>query len=145
MRTKALYDSNVLIKYLAGDEEARALVERVVSGEWEGCITETIASEVIYVYLRLALGVTRYKLKELIIKQDEKVKSLLEEDAKPLLSLFNMLTAETNVEELLNLIESYGLLPNDALVAIAALKHGISIIATFDGDFKRVPWLRVIP
>lgn len=30
---KVLYDSNVLIKYLAGDEGARALVERAVSGE----------------------------------------------------------------------------------------------------------------
>jgi|GEM_PF-4457992 len=30
---KVLYDSNVLIKYLAGDERARALVERAVSGE----------------------------------------------------------------------------------------------------------------
>jgi len=142
---KVLYDSNILIKYLAGDKGARTLVRRAVSGEWEGYTTETIASEVIYIYLRLALGVTRYKLKELITKQDEKVKSLLEEDVKPLFSLFNMLTAETNVEELLSLIESYGLLPNDALIAIAALKHGISTIATFDDDFKRVPWLRVVP
>jgi len=64
---------------------------------------------------------------------------------KPLLSLFKMLMAETNVEELLSLIESYGLLPNDALVVIATLKHGISTIATFDENFKRVPWLGVIP
>ena len=142
---KVLYDSNVLIKYLAGDEKARTLVEKVINGEWSGYITGTIASETIYVYLRLALDVSRYKLKELITKQDEKVKNLLEEDVRPLLSLFNLITPETSVEELLNLIESYGLLPNDALIAVAALKHGISTIATFDEDFKRIPWLKVIP
>ena len=142
---KVLYDSNVLIKYLAGDEKARTLVEKVVGGEWEGYITGTVASETIYIYLRLALDVSRYRLRELITKQDERVKSLLEEDVGPLLSLFNLITPETSVEELLGLIKSYGLLPNDALIVIAALKHGISTIATFDEDFRRVPWLRVIP
>ena len=142
---KVLYDSNILIKYLAGDEKARTLVEKVVGGEWEGYITGTVVSETIYIYLRLALNVSRYKLRDLITMQDERVKKLLEEDVRPLLSLFNLVTAETSVEELLNLIESYGLLPNDALIAIAALKHGISTIATFDEDFKRIPWLRVIP
>ncbi len=82
---KVLYDSNILIKYLAGDEKARTLVEKVASGEWEGYITGTVVSETIYVYLRLALEVSRYKLRELIIKQDERVKSLLEEDVRPLL------------------------------------------------------------
>ena len=142
---KVLYDSNVLIKYLAGDEKARTLVKKVIIGEWDGYITGTIARETIYLYLRLALDVSRYKLKELIPKQDEKVKNLLEEDVRPLLSLFNLITPETSIEELFNLIESYGLLPNDALIAIAALKHDISTIATFDEDFRRIPWLMAIP
>jgi predicted nucleic acid-binding protein len=142
---KVLYDSNVLIKYLAGDEKARTLVEKVINGEWEGYITGIVVSETVYIYLRLALDVSRYKLRELIIKQDERIRNLLEEDIRPLLSLFNLIAAETSVEELLDLIESYGLLPNDALIAVAALKHGISTIATFDEDFRRVPWLRVIP
>ena len=142
---KVLYDSNILIKYLAGDEKARTLVENVSSGEWEGYITVTIVSETIYIYLRLALDVSRYKLRELITKQDERIKNLLEEDIRPLLSLFNLITVETRIEELLDLIESYGLLPNDALIAMVALKHGINTIATFDEDFRRVPWLRVIP
>ena len=49
----------------------------MINGEWSGYITRTIVSETIYIYLRLALDVSRYKLKELITKQDEKVKSLL--------------------------------------------------------------------
>jgi len=142
---KVLYDSNVLIKYLAGDENARTLVEKVIDGEWSGYITGTIVSETLYVYLRLALDVSGYKLKELITKQDERIRNLLEEDVRPLLSLFNLITQEISIEELVNLVESYGLLPNDALIAVAALKHGISTVATFDEDFRRVPWLKVIP
>ena len=117
----------------------------MTSGEWSGYITGTIVSETIYVYLRLALDDSRYKLKELITKKDKEVKNILEEDVRPLLSLFNLITLETSVEELLNLIENYGLLPNDALIAVAAIKHSIGTIATFDEDFRRVPWLRVIP
>jgi len=142
---KVLYDSNVLIKYLAGDENARTLVEKAIDGEWSGYITGTIVSETLYVYLRLALDASSYKLKELITKQDDRIRNLLEEDVRPLLSLFNLIMQEISIEELVNLVESYGLLPNDALIAVAALKHGISTVATFDEDFKRVPWLKVIP
>ena len=39
----------------------------------------------------------------------------------------------------------YGLLPNDALIASTCKHYGVNIIATFDEDFKRIPWLRVIP
>ena len=142
---RVLYDSNVLIRYLAGDESAKNLVDKVVSGEWRGCITGTIASEVIYVYLRLTLGVSRYELRGLITRRDDRVKSLLEEDVKPLLTLFDLVTVEADLDELLDIIENHGLLPNDALIAVAALKQGIGTIATFDEDFKRIPWLRVVP
>ena len=133
------------MKYLAGYEDAKTLVEKIIEGEWEGYITDIVASETMYIYLRLALGMTRYRLRELVARRSSEDTELLEEDVKPLLSLFNMIAAEAAVEELVNLIESYGLLPNDALIAAAALRHGIDAVATFDEDFKRVQWLRVIP
>jgi predicted nucleic acid-binding protein len=40
---------------------------------------------------------------------------------------------------------SYSLLPGDALVAVSCRHYGINTIATFDEDFKRVPWLKVVP
>ena len=69
---RVLYDSNVLIKYLAGDEKARTLVEKAVNSEWSGYIIGTIASETIYVCLRLALDVSRHKLRRLITRKDER-------------------------------------------------------------------------
>jgi hypothetical protein len=39
---------------------------------------------------------------------------------------------------------TYGLLPNDALIAAACKHYGIRKIATFDPDFKRLDFLEVI-
>ncbi|OWJ55462.1 PIN domain-containing protein [Pyrodictium delaneyi] len=39
----------------------------------------------------------------------------------------------------------YKLLPGDALIALTCRRYGIGRILTFDEDFKRVPWLEVIP
>ncbi len=112
---------------------------------WEGCIIGTVASEVVYVYLRLALGVTRYELRRLVVRRNERVRALSEEDVKPLLSLFEMLPLEAGVEELMELVEDYELRPNDALIVVAALKNRVDAIATFDKDFKKVPWVKIIP
>ncbi len=39
----------------------------------------------------------------------------------------------------------YGLLPNDALIAATCRHYDINKIATLDKDFRRIPWLKVIP
>ena len=142
---RVLYDSNVLVRYLAGDNKAKVLVERVIRGEWDGYITDVVASEVAYIYLRLALGVSRYKLKDALITMRERVKELLRDDVEPLLSLFKIARASVSASELLEFIENYGLLPNDALIAIAAIKGGMDAVVTFDDDFKRVPVIRTVP
>lgn len=47
--------------------------------------------------------------------------------------------------ELIDTMMLYRLAPNDAQIALTCKYHRIGIIATFDGDFRRVPWLKVIP
>ncbi len=47
--------------------------------------------------------------------------------------------------ELVEIVKSFRLLPNDAQIALTCRHYGIDTIATFDEDFKRVPWLRVVP
>ena len=42
------------------------------------------------------------------------------------------------------MVEDYGLLPNDALIAATCKYYGIERIATFDDDFKKVDFLRVV-
>jgi len=41
--------------------------------------------------------------------------------------------------------KKYRLLPADALIALTCKHYEIDTILTFDEDFKRVPWLEVIP
>ncbi len=48
-------------------------------------------------------------------------------------------------DELVNVIELYRLAPNDAQIALTCKHRSIKTLATFDEDFKRVPWLKVIP
>ena len=48
-------------------------------------------------------------------------------------------------DELVETIKAYRLAPNDAQIALTCKHRGIVKLATFDEDFKRVPWLKVIP
>ena len=47
--------------------------------------------------------------------------------------------------ELVETIKAYRLAPNDAQIALTCKHRDIRKLATFDEDFKRVPWLKVIP
>ncbi|MCE4623815.1 MAG: PIN domain-containing protein [Caldisphaeraceae archaeon] len=48
-------------------------------------------------------------------------------------------------EELINTIKLCNLAPNDAQIALTCKHYNIKTLATFDEDFKRVPWLTVVP
>lgn len=45
----------------------------------------------------------------------------------------------------LKIMEDYGLLPNDALIAATCKFNNAEKLLTFDEDFKRVAWLKVTP
>ncbi len=42
-------------------------------------------------------------------------------------------------------MRKYRLTPNDAIIALTCRHYGIDVILTFDENFKRIPWLKVIP
>ena len=48
-------------------------------------------------------------------------------------------------EELYKALTEFRLLPSDAIIALTCKHHGIRTILTFDEDFKRVSWLKVVP
>ncbi len=48
-------------------------------------------------------------------------------------------------QELYEVLTEFRLLPSDAIIALTCKHHGIDTILTLDEDFKRVPWLKVIP
>jgi len=47
-------------------------------------------------------------------------------------------------DDVLEVMEKYHLLPNDAIIAAICKHYGIKKIATFDPDFERVGFLEVI-
>ncbi len=143
MRMKVFFDSNVFLKYLAGVEDAKRLMDRVEHDKWKGYINDIVISEVVYGYLRLALNVSRYKLRKYIVKN--RVRELLEQDIYPLFTDFEHLPTNIGIDSLIEYMTKYKLLPNDALIVATCRAYNIENIATFDEDFKRVPWLRVIP
>ncbi len=48
-------------------------------------------------------------------------------------------------QELYKTLIEFKLLPSDAIIALTCKHYGIDTILTFDEDFKRVPWLKVVP
>ncbi len=48
-------------------------------------------------------------------------------------------------QELYDALAEFRLLPSDAIIALTCKHYGIDTILTFDEDFKRIPWLKVIP
>ena len=48
-------------------------------------------------------------------------------------------------DELVETIKAYKLAPNDAQIALTCKHRGVGKLATFDEDFKRIPWLKIIP
>ncbi|WP_371731711.1 type II toxin-antitoxin system VapC family toxin [Thermococcus sp. ES12] len=98
-----------------------------------GYINETVASEVIFVYLKIKTGKSFRTLK----KKPELVRTVPKEPVYELLSLFRFLETNEFVFSLSKkLIEKYGLLPNDALIGATALFYNLEGIITLDEDFE---------
>ncbi len=64
-----------------------------------------------------------------------------------LLDILNVVVLQdyANPQELLEVMNKYSLPPSDAIIALTCKHYGIDTITTFDEDFKRIPWLKVIP
>ncbi len=136
---RVFFDSNVFLRFFGGDEKARELLNLVWSEDVEGVINPVVLSEVTYGYMRLLTDLRPYNLRKKLPK--------LELDLSPvedILSDFVLLNPSYSVGELLDVISTYRLLPNDASIALTCKIEGIKKIATFDSDFERVGFLEVL-
>ena len=136
-KVEAFIDSNVILRYLCGDIEAKKLLDAVEVG----FINPVVVSEVLYGYIRLATGLKPYELKE-------KFHEIVDLDLNPAfesLSDFILLPLPLKLEEVKELIEKYRLLPNDALITLTCKHYRIGKIISFDKDFKRIDFLETLP
>lgn len=139
-------DTSIILAFLAGqDERAWKLLKEVEKREITGYINPLVVDEIIYGYLRLTTRLSSRRIRELIARRDERLIGLVKNDVWPVLRLFTTLPLIAEPGEIIQYMEEYGLMPADAIIALTYRQHGINTIATLDKDFKRVPWLKVIP
>ena len=127
-------DSNILLKYLSGDRLAQRIVE-----ENKGYVNTVVVSEVVYGYIRAVTGLSPFDLKKKFDKVDvdlEPVKILLENFVEVPVPPFR---------SVLSIIDRYRLLPNDAAIVASMQAAGLDTLATFDSDFVRVDWIKLVP
>ena len=136
---KVFFDSNVFLHHLAGtSQKATELLERVESGEISGYVNDVVVSEVIYGYLRATTDLKPHRLRKEILKLNFDLSPV-----KELLEMFSILPCNYGAG-IVEIIEKYRILPNDALIAATCKHYGIRRIATFDEDFKRLDFLEVV-
>ncbi len=146
-----LVDSNVFIHYLLEGELADE-AERLLASYSDLAVTVGIVDEVEFVIIR-RLAKTRLGIKRLDrLKEHIRMKGFdfaidkLEEYTEMLREFdITLLKDYAEPRQLLETMKNYRLTPSDAIIALTCRHYGIDTILTFDEDFKRIPWLKVIP
>ncbi len=120
---------------MKGNSKATDILEALIEESVAGYINETVASEVIFIYMKLKTGKSFKTLK----KKPELVRAIQKEPVYELLSLFRFLETNEFVFSLSKrLIEKYGLLPNDAIIGATAIFYNLDGIITLDEDFAEM-------
>ncbi len=141
-------DANVLIRIIVNKEHH--LLEYLVGTE---PYTSThVLEEAMYKLIALSIievegPVSAYKVRKLFEK------GVAEDIIKARLAGLNKIAEKLNVipptysdfEESKRIALEYRLLPSDALIVAIMKREEIKEILTMDSDFKRIPWLKVIP
>jgi len=138
---KIFIDTNAIIDLLRGKNNVVSFFRRIESGDIYGVTNKVVFLETIHVFLILTTDEGPLNLR----KKPEVIKSV---DMSPILKIFEILhvlpTDIIEEKEITEIIEKYGLLPNDALIAATCKYYRINKIATFDEDFKRVDFIEVV-
>ena len=143
-------DSNVLVYYIF-ESEYTDKAAQLLTQHRDLATSIRVIDEVMFVSIRrLALerlGLRRLdKIKKYIASHGlsfaiDKLQTLV--DVMEQLEIV-ILQDSAEPKQLLEVRGNYKLTPSDAIIALTCKHYGIDTILTFDDDFKRVPWLKVI-
>ncbi len=144
-------DTNIIYNFLFETEltsaSEKVLREAIIEGM---AIPMIVYNELLYTtgakIARIKYGVSgKYSFRKHIAKHGfpeeaiEKVNGFIKDFKVTILRDYQ------DPDELIETIKAYRLAPNDAQIALTCKHRGIGKLATFDEDFKRVPWLEVVP
>lgn len=134
-----LIDTSVLVALIDKQDkwhaQAKALEMAFAAGEYELVYADCVFAEAVSVMGRRAEEQKRSS-------EFDPILAVLLEQAPPHRLLWLLAEAERLVEPILTLVRSTAgqLGFNDALIALVCQELGISLIASYDKDFDRVPW-----
>lgn len=134
MSSKIFLDSSILVEYSKGTK-TELLTYLLSNKSFELCINTTVLSEYTYHFLGNMGGKSPRTLKE-----NKSIEGLLM--SYPMESFFSMFTLLPSHAEIiptyLRLMQTFNLLPNDALILATCLLHGVEQVASYDPDFEQV-------
>ncbi len=144
-------DTNILLSILLETEKSD-LAENLLDKykDMQFTISGIAINETLYVatheyYKQRGLVKGKYSLRKVISKKNYPVE-VLNTISSLLRDLDIVVTSDYfDYDEYLYIMREFKLLPNDVQIVLTCKRYGIDTILTFDKDFKRIPWLRVIP
>ena len=145
-------DSSAILHYLTGDPKARDIIEEAPRLAVNSIVYSEVAFNLLKLLYTRKYGQYKfYDMKSKIAMLDHDIlegysilQDFLGEIQRENRLLYLPITLEV-VREASNIATKHGLLPNDALIAAACKHYGINVIVTFDKDFTKIPWLKVVP
>lgn len=132
MTSKILLDSSILVEYVK-QNRTDLLDVLAVPGRFDLFINTTVLSEVTFHWIALYGGKAPRTL-----QQSRQISPILR-DRNPLdfLGQFTVLPSDDRIVPIyLRLMQTYNLLPNDALILASAKLHNIPAVASYDPDFQ---------
>lgn len=149
--SSAFVDTNVLYNILfktSLTEKARKTLEELEDRRFYTSLT--VVNELLYITTRKyyeSMGEAKgpYSLRNIIT--DEGYPKLIIDGIQRILEDLEVeiLVEHVDYKELIDTAIRFKLLPSDAIIALTCRHHNIDVILTFDTDFERVPWLRILP
>jgi predicted nucleic acid-binding protein len=145
-------DTNAIVYYLHGVKPYSKSIEDIIAKEDELYTSMRIFDETLFTLIRMKAW------RDLGIKRIEELREYIR--SKGYITFRNEITRLINFtkelrvtvledrgefQELVTIVTQFNLLPADAVIALTCKHYGIDTILTFDEDFKRIPWLKVIP
>ena len=144
-------DTNVIYYFLFETELTSASEEIIREAIIEGtAISMIVYNELLYTtgakIARIKYGVKgKYSFRKHIAKHGfpeeaiEKVNDFIRDFKVTVLRDYQ------DPDKLVKIIKVYRLAPNDAQIVLTCKHKSIEKLATFDEDFKKIPWLKIIP
>ena len=148
---KVFIDTNIFYNILfetSLTRKARMLLEDYEENTFYTSLTAI--NELLYIstrkyYRAMEELIGPYSLRKLIVNKGypkfivDGIRNLLEDLE------VEVLVENVEYQEVIETVRQLKLLPSDAIIALTCKRYNIDTIITFDEDFKRIPWLKVVP